>query len=99
VRRRWLEQFATAFGWPDSCCDCVGLWPGGGLRGQTIDQAIDRLGKTFHEAGGIAGDAGLLACFEIEPVFAFNKRIITGASCAERTIRRSRAFTIPATST
>jgi hypothetical protein len=27
---------------------------GGGLRGQTIDQAIDVLAKTFREAGKIA---------------------------------------------
>ena len=66
-------------------CDCVGLWPGGGLRGQTIDQAIERLAGTFREAGRIAGDAGLLACFEIEPPFVFNKedhylRILHGAN-------------------
>ena len=74
VRKAWLEQFrdraqlAKALG-----CDCVGMWPGGGLRGQTIDQAITTLAQTFHEAGKIAGDLGLLACFEIEPVFVFNK--------------------------
>jgi sugar phosphate isomerase/epimerase len=84
-RRAWLEQFrdraqlARALG-----CDCVGMWPGGGLRGQTIDQAITVLARTFHEAGKIAGDLGLLACFEIEPVFVFNKedhylRILHGA--------------------
>ena len=85
ARNRWLEEFrdraqlARQLG-----CDCVGLWPGGGLRGQTIDQAIDRLAKTFHEAGKIAGDLGLLACFEIEPGFVFNtedhyRRILQGA--------------------
>jgi sugar phosphate isomerase/epimerase len=84
-RKAWLEQFrdhaqfAKAVG-----CDGVGLWPGGGLRGQTIDQAITTLAQTFHEAGKIAGDLGLLACFEIEPVFVFNKedhyqRILHGA--------------------
>jgi sugar phosphate isomerase/epimerase len=84
-RKAWLEQFrdhaqlAKALG-----CDCVGMWPGGGLRGQTIDQAITTLAQTFHEAGKIAGDLGLLACFEIEPVFVFNKedhylRILHGA--------------------
>ena len=85
ARQRWLEQFrdraqlARQLG-----CDCVGMWPGGGLRGQTIDQAIEVLGKTFREAGQIAADQGLLACFEIEPVFVFNKedhylRILHGA--------------------
>ena len=39
----------------------------------------------FHEAGKIAGDAGLFACFEIEPVFVFNQeehylRILHGAN-------------------
>jgi sugar phosphate isomerase/epimerase len=66
-------------------CECIGLWPGGGLEGQTIDQAIEVVAQTFHEAGKIAADHGLLACFEIEPVFAFNKadhylRILKGAN-------------------
>jgi sugar phosphate isomerase/epimerase len=85
ARRRWLDEFrdraqlAKQLG-----CDCVGLWPGGGLRGQTLDQAIERLSKSFRETGKIAGDLGLLACFEIEPVFVFNKedhylRILHGA--------------------
>ncbi len=73
-RRKWMEgfreraQLAKQLG-----CDCVGMWPGGGLRGQTFDQAIDRLCASFHEAGAIAGELGLLACFEIEPPFVFNK--------------------------
>ena len=53
-------------------CECIGLWPGGGLRGQTIDEAIDRLAGSFREAGKIADDLGLLASFEIEPPFVFN---------------------------
>jgi sugar phosphate isomerase/epimerase len=74
VRQKWLNEFqerarlARQLG-----CDCVGLWPGGGLRGQTLDQAIDRLAASFHEAGKRADDLGLLACFEIEPPFVFNK--------------------------
>ena len=84
-RSRWLDQFRDRIQLAKQLgCDCVGLWPGGGLRGQTIDQAIDRLAKTFREAGRIAADAGLLACFEIEPVFVFNQedhylRILQGA--------------------
>jgi sugar phosphate isomerase/epimerase len=85
ARQRWLDQFrdraqlARELG-----CDCVGLWPGGGLRGRSVDEAIERLAKSFHEAGKIAGDLSLLACFEIEPVFVFNKeahylRILHGA--------------------
>ncbi len=74
ARRRWLDgfrervQLAKQLG-----CDCVGMWPGGGLRGQTLDQAMDRLCESFHAAGALAADLGLLACFEIEPVFVFNK--------------------------
>ncbi len=73
VRRRWLDgmrdqcRFAKALG-----CDCIGMWPGGPLRGQTIDQAIDRLGASLREVGKIAGDLGLIAAFEIEPPFVFN---------------------------
>jgi sugar phosphate isomerase/epimerase len=85
-RRAWLEEFrdrvalAKALG-----CECVGMWPGGGLRGQSVDQAIERLASSFGEAGRIAGDAGLVACFEIEPPFVFNTenhylRILAGAN-------------------
>src|SRR5947208_3147598 len=60
-------------------------WPVGGLRGQTVDQALEVLSKSFHEAGEIAAERGLLACFEIEPVFVFNReehylRILQGAN-------------------
>ncbi|MBM3891570.1 MAG: sugar phosphate isomerase/epimerase, partial [Verrucomicrobia bacterium] len=54
-------------------CDCIGVWPGGGLRGQTLDQAFKRLTDSFREAAQIAADAGLLMAFEIEPPFVFNK--------------------------
>jgi len=85
-RQRWLGQFRDRIQLAKQLgCDCVGMWPGGGLRGQTIDEAINRLASTFREAGRIAGDAGLIACFEIEPVFVFNKedhylRILHGAN-------------------
>ena len=73
VRNRWLEQFrdqarfAKAVG-----ADCIGMWPGGPLRGQTIDQAVEHLAGSFRKAGAIAEDLGLLAAFEIEPPFVFN---------------------------
>ena len=85
VRRQWLQEFRDRIQLARQLgCDCVGMWPGGGLRGQTIDQAIDVLARTFREAGKIAGDAGIVACFEIEPVFVFNQadhylRILKGA--------------------
>lgn len=85
-RKAWLAEFRDRVALAKQLgCDCLGLWPGGGLRGQTIDQAIARLTETFHEAGRIASDAGLIACFEIEPPFVFNKedhylRILHGAN-------------------
>lgn len=73
VRGKWVElfrdraEFARQVG-----CDCVGMWPGGPLRGQSIDQAIERLAASFRAAGKIADELGLLAAFEIEPPFVFN---------------------------
>ena len=72
-RKKWLNEFrdqarfAKAVG-----CDCIGTWPGGGLRGQTFKQAIGHLGDSFREAAKIAHDLGLIPAFEIEPVFIFN---------------------------
>jgi len=85
IRGAWLAQLrdrvrlARQLG-----CACIGMWPGGGLRGQSLDEAIARLAESFREAGKIASEAGLLACFEIEPVFVFNRedhylRILHGA--------------------
>ncbi len=86
VRARWLKtmqeqcNLAKALG-----CDCIGMWPGGPLRGQSMDEAIDRLAASFREVGRIAGDAGLVAAFEIEPPFVFNtedhlRRILAAAN-------------------
>jgi hypothetical protein len=66
-------------------CACIGMWPGGGLRGQTLEQAIEHLAESFREAGKIAGDLGLTAAFEIEPPFVFNREehlqhILAGAN-------------------
>ncbi|MCI0540938.1 MAG: sugar phosphate isomerase/epimerase [Verrucomicrobiales bacterium] len=86
ARKTWLAELRERVALAKQLgCDCVGLWPGGELRGQTIDQAIERLAGTFRETGQIAGDAGLLACFEIEPPFVFNTedhflRILHGAN-------------------
>jgi sugar phosphate isomerase/epimerase len=72
-RKQWLDEFrdqarfAKAVG-----CDCIGMWPGGGLRAQTFQQAIGHLGDSFREAAKIAHDLGLIPAFEIEPVFIFN---------------------------
>ena len=72
-RKQWLEQFrdqarfAKALG-----CDCIGMWPGGRLEGQTLEEAIEHLGHSFREAAKITHDLGLVPAFEIEPVFIFN---------------------------
>lgn len=73
ARKAWLTEFRERIQLAQQLgCECVGMWPGGGLRGQTIDQALDRLTASFREAAKIAEDAAILACFEIEPVFVFN---------------------------
>ncbi len=72
-RKRWLLQFLDRASFAKAAgCECIGLWPGGGLRGQTIGQAIDRLSQSLREVGKIVADLGLLASFEIEPPFVFN---------------------------
>ena len=73
ARRNWLQQTRDRLSFASQAgCDCVGLWPGGALRGQTIEQAIRRLAGSFHEVAKMAADQGLLAAFEIEPPFVFN---------------------------
>ena len=74
VRGRWLEEFQDRVRLAQQLgCECVGLWPGGGLEGQSMDQALGNVINSFHEAGRVASDHGLIACFELEPVFAFNQ--------------------------
>jgi sugar phosphate isomerase/epimerase len=73
VRKGWIEtvrdriELAKALG-----CAHVGMWPGGPLGDQSIEQAIDRLAESFRAVGDIAGEIGLAAAFEIEPPFIFN---------------------------
>ena len=72
-RTVWLEHFrqraklANFLG-----CDCIGMWPGGGLRGSSIGEAIGHLSKSFSEAARIGEQMGLIVAFEIEPPFVFN---------------------------
>lgn len=72
AREKWLGQFA---GWARLAhklgCECIGLWPGGGLDGQTLDEARDRLVESLREVAKIVTDEELLASVEIEPPFAF----------------------------
>jgi sugar phosphate isomerase/epimerase len=75
-RRDWLRSFrqrallANALG-----ADCVGLWPGGGLRGQSLKEALKHLAETFSEAAALGGELGLTVAFEIEPPFVFNSEV------------------------
>lgn len=73
ARQRWVEEFTDRIRLARKLgCDCVGLWPYGALGQQTPEEAIERLGRSFHEAGRIAADFGIVAAFEIEPPFQFN---------------------------
>jgi len=86
TRSQWLETFRDRAGLAKQLgCDCIGLWPYGGLRGQTLEDALSHLIHSFREAGKVAGDLGLTAAFEIEPPFVFNTelhylRILQGAN-------------------
>jgi sugar phosphate isomerase/epimerase len=77
TRQRWMKQMrdrialAKALG-----CDCVGMWPSGRLRGQTMDQAIKHFAGSLRELAKIADDHGIIAAFEIEPPFVFNSEAI-----------------------
>ena len=74
VRKRWLETFADRIEFANQLgCQCVGLWPYGALGNQSVDEAIEKLGRSFHEAATVAETHGIVAAFEIEPPFAFNK--------------------------
>jgi len=74
ARGKWIEEFRDRVKFCKQIgCDCIGVWPGGGLRGQTLDEALKRLAGSFREAAQIAADVGLIMAFEIEPPFVFNK--------------------------
>ena len=72
-RKRWIQEFRDQAKFANKVgCDCIGMWPGGRLRGQTLEDAINHLSQSFREAAKIANDLGLIPAFEIEPVFIFN---------------------------
>lgn len=74
TRKAWLDEFRDRVGMARQLgCACLGLWPGGGLRGQTLDEALQRLALSFREAAKVAMEAGILTAFEIEPPFVFNR--------------------------
>lgn len=72
ARSAWLAEFTERVALAAKLgCPHVGLWPGGGLRGQSLETAISRLAASFREAVRIAGEAGIVPGFEIEPPFVF----------------------------
>lgn len=85
TRKRWLEMFTDRIKLARQLgCACVGMWPYGGLGEQSVDRAIEHLGRSLREAGRVAQEYGILAAFEIEPPFVFNtedhlRRILAAA--------------------
>jgi len=74
TRKRWLETLSDRIKLARHLgCDCIGMWPYGALGQQTVDEAIEKLGQSFHQAAKMAADYGIVAAFEIEPPFAFNQ--------------------------
>lgn len=72
-RREWVESMTDHFQLAKQLgCSCIGMWPGGGLRGQSIDQALAHLAASFHEVADRAADLGIITAFEIEPPFVFH---------------------------
>lgn len=72
-RRAWIDLMADRLRLARELgCSCVGMWPGGGLRGQTIDRALDRLTESFHEVADRAAALDIITAFEIEPPFVFH---------------------------
>ena len=73
ARRDWREAFADQARLASRLgCECIGLWPGGGLDGQTLDEGRDRLIESLREVVAVVSDLGLLASVEIEPPFVFH---------------------------
>jgi sugar phosphate isomerase/epimerase len=73
ARRQWLVKFREqAQVASDLGCECIGLWPGGDLDGQTLEEARDRLIESLRMAARIVADLGLQASVEIEPPFVFH---------------------------
>jgi sugar phosphate isomerase/epimerase len=74
VRGKWLATFKDRIELARQLgCACVGMWPYGQLGKQSVDEAIGHLGRSFHEAAKFADRHGIIAAFEIEPPFSFNK--------------------------
>jgi sugar phosphate isomerase/epimerase len=73
TRANWLEDFEDRVALAKQLgCAHVGLWPGGGLGGQSLGEATMWLIDNLQRAAEIASRAGIVAAFEIEPPFLFN---------------------------
>ncbi len=72
ARERWIGNFAKWARFARKAgCECIGLWPGGGLGGQSLEEGRDRLIESLREVAKIASDEELMASVEIEPPFVF----------------------------
>ena len=73
ARAAWVQQFT---GWArfahKAGCECIGLWPGGDLDGQSLDDARDRLIESLRAIAPIVAGEELMASVEIEPPFEFH---------------------------
>jgi sugar phosphate isomerase/epimerase len=72
TREAWFRSF---IGWArfahKAGCECIGLWPGGDLDGQSLEEARERLIESLREVAKIVSDEELMASVEIEPPFVF----------------------------
>ncbi len=73
-RERWLKQFRDQVYFAKKAgAECIGFWPTGNLRGQSVQQGIENLILSLKEAAKIVADQELLFSLEVEPPFNFNK--------------------------
>ncbi len=73
ARSTWLKQFENMAHFAHKAgCECIGIWPGGGLGGQTLAEGRSRLIETLKKAAPILGREELVASVEIEPPFVFH---------------------------
>ncbi len=73
ARQAWLRDFRDWATFAQRVgAECIGLWPGGGLDGTSLEQGRDRLIETLREVAKIVSDLELMASVEIEPPFVFH---------------------------
>ena len=73
VRKAWLDLFRDRVIFAKKLGAAhVGLWPVGGLRNQSVEEALGHLVVSFREAVQMAAAVDIEPGFEIEPPFVFN---------------------------